>query len=408
MAPPTGRAYGGRGATTPARPVEGEVLKLYVDSTSLSLLRQVADFVACADREDVFKVATWLRLPLTAEQMGGRNAHFVPQTAAVSGDFVDVVGRLVQARRFERIEIHANQHHAGKSVVPLLRELCLLVPDARERISLDLYDDGNIGLLEREVLKRQRDPERQVAAAANDLRRAVLARQPLLWGIAQSYAWQHLFPTRYHLLRRDILLRDEPGRRLHAYLEPYAADMSFDGLPDLSPQQVEHYLGLFGLDGEQVAGLAELAADDSALLFTATGAWDDEFDARLAASQIEAIAALRADGTIPAGTRLAFKGHPANLANHAAIAAALGDDVVHVPARAPLELFAVLGLLPRRYGGVVSSAQFTIPADRLQFLLTDRTAVSGGPDAPLLDLMLESGLVSPHQVVPVLVPMTLT
>ncbi|NHC16194.1 hypothetical protein [Motilibacter deserti] len=390
------------GARPAARRSGEQVLKLYVDSTTLSLVSQVADFVACADDPDVFKIATWLRLPLTAEQLEGCNAHHVPQVAAVSGEFVAAVARLVTARRFDRIEIHANQHHAAKSITPLLRELCLLVPGARERVSLDLYDDGSIGVLERETLKQQRDPVRQVAAAAADLRRAVLAREPMLWGIAQSYAWHHLFPTTYHLLRRDVLLRDEPGRLLHGYLEPYAADMRFDTLIGLSRRQTERYLGLFGIDAAQREQLESVARDPDGLLFTGSAVWEDADDDELAATQLNAIRMLRADGRIPAGARLAFKGHPANTNHHAELAAALGDDVLTMPSQAPLELLHMLGLLPASYGGVLSTSQFTLPVDRLRFVLSTRPERRPARGAALPQLMVEAGVLPPELLLPVL------
>lgn len=383
-------------------PARGRVLKLYVDSTSLSLVHQMADFVACAEQPEVVKLITWLRLPLAPEQLAGCNASYVPQMAAVSPAFVATVANAVKRHRFERIELHANQYHAWRGVVPLLQALVPLLPDPGERLFLHLYDDGTVGLVQREALKALPDPAQALAAAAADLRAAVFERRPLRWGIAQGYAWQHLFETRYHMLRRDVLRRDAAGQALHALFEPRAEDMRFDGLPQLTDAQSARYLALFGLDAEVAGRLSPVAGRSDALLFTGSSAWDPAQNRALADTQVRAIAALRENGCVPPEWRIAFKGHPANGTQDHRLVAALGDDVVVLPPRVPLEVLAMAGLLPARVAGVMSSLYCTLPPGAIEYLLCRRCAVEGGAGAPLVDLMLATGMISADRLLPLL------
>lgn len=381
----------------------GRVLKLYVDSTSLALVHQMADFVACAESPEVVKLVTWLRLPLTPAQLEGCNARYVQQLAAVSPAFVATVVEAVKRHGFERIELHANQYHAWRGAAPLLRALVpVLKGDIRDIVRLHLYDDGTVGLVQREALKAHADPGAALEAAAADLRRAVFDGQPLRWGVEQGYAWQHLFETRYHMLRRDVLLRDAPGQTLHALFQPLAEDMRFDGLPQLTDAQSARYLGLFGLDAEVAERLAPVAGRSDALLFTGSSAWDPAQNQRLADTQVQAIAALRANGCVPAEWRIAFKGHPANGAQDHRLVAALGDDVVVLPARVPLEVLAMAGLLPAHVAGVMSSLYCTLPAGAIEYLLCRRCAVEGGAGSALVELMLATGMIDAARLLPLL------
>lgn len=389
-------------ASAPAPARTEPVFKLYIDSTSLPLVHQVADMVAGEDSPDVTQWVTWLRLPLTARQLAGSNARYMPQLAAVSPAFIEAVCQFVKQRRPRRIEIHSNLYHAWRGVAPLLQGLSPLLPDLRDVVTLDLYDDGTVGLLQREALKASPGFDRLIATAAQALRCAVFDGRPLDWGVPQSYAWHHLFTTRYHLLRRDILLRDEPGRALHQYLEPIARDMRFDGLPGLSDAQCQRYLQFFGLDAALAERLAPVSRRSDALLYTGTGTWDKTQNAVLAERQLSAISALQAGGCLPAEWTLAYKGHPANGDHDQRLIAALGSGTIALPPQVPLEVLLMAGLLPRRVAGVISTSYCTLPPGCIEYLICRREAAQGGAGSALLGLMIETGMVEADRVLPLL------
>ena len=106
-----------------------DTLKVYVDSTSLSLVRQVADFVTTADDPDHHHLLTWLRLPLTPAQLQGLNAEYLPQLAAVQADFITRVRRTLAETGARRLVVHGNQTHAWRGVMPILAALQACMAD---------------------------------------------------------------------------------------------------------------------------------------------------------------------------------------------------------------------------------------------------------------------------------------
>lgn len=388
----------GPGAPVPA--VAEPVLKLYIDSTSLPLAHQAADLVAGMGQSGIMSLITWLRLPLSDVQLRDFNACYVPQMAAVSAGFIETVCSLVRKTGVKRVEIHSNQYHAWRGVVPLLRQLLPLLPEGGDSLQLELYDDGNIGLIHRAQLKAQPDPARLLRLAAQDLKHAILDGKPLRWGIPQSYAWQHLFPTRYHLLRPDMLLWDAAGKALHDCLAPHVLPMQFNQVQQLGEASRLRYLELFGLDPGQISSLKRLAESPDVLLFIGSSIWDKAKNAELADQQIAAIGQLRAKGLLQKDRELAFKAHPANMDHSSRIASALGERVEILPPRVPMEVLQMAGLLPRRVAGVVSTSYFTLPKGSVEYLLcrpeTERTEI----ETALIPMMLQAGVVDPTQLIP--------
>lgn len=387
-------------AAAPEATLTEPVLKLYIDSTSLPLAHQAADLVAGIGQPGIMSLITWLRVPLSESQLRDLNACYLPQMAAVSPGFVDTVCTLVRKTGVRRVEIHSNQYHAWRGVAPLLRQLLPLLPDGVDAVRLELYDDGNMGLIQRAQLKAQPDPQRLLRLAAEDLKRAVLDGKPLRWGIAQSYAWQHLFATRYHLLRPEILLWDSAGQALHECLAPYVLPMRFDQFKQLDEKAQRRYLELFGLDSVQVARLRPLAENPDVLLFIGSSIWDKAQNAELADRQIAAVGRLRAEGLLQKYRELAFKAHPANMDHSGRLAAALGERVEVIPPRVPMEILQMAGLLPCKVAGVVSSSYFTLPEGAVEYLLcrpeSDRTDI----EAALIPMMLRAGVVDSTRLIP--------
>jgi hypothetical protein len=308
----------------------------------------------------------------------------------------------VRDRDIGRIEIHANQTHAWRGVAPVLRGLKEDLYERNIDIALELYDDGTLSLLHREALKAWPDLDDRIDAAAAQLRRVLAGQTTPTADLAQSHAWQRLLPTRYHVLRRDLLLRDAPGRALHAWLDPHCVDLRFDGLSGLTEAQCDRYLALFGLDSATVEQLTPVAGSPDALLYTGTGSWDRTQHLALHQSQTRAIRQLREAGVFPPEWRRAYKGHPANGAYDAALAAELGPDVVVYPAKVPLEVLAMAGLLPRHVCGVLSSSHFTLPTDHLAFVLTHDGASGGINTLSLVELVRQTGMIPADRLLPIL------
>jgi hypothetical protein len=159
-------------------------------------------------------------------------------------------------------------------------------------------------------------------------------------------------------------------------------------------------VALFGLTPALRSRLGRLAAAPDSFVFLGSSTWDRASNAALRDLQVSTIARLRADGVIPQGVGLAFKGHPANAEHEGAIMAALGDDVVHIPARIPLEVLEMDGVLPGQVGGMLSTSFVTLTPGRVRFLVSH---VFDPADLPLVEdvaLFVDLGVVRPEQVHP--------
>lgn len=385
--------------------MDNGLLKLYVESTSLPLVHQMADFVACADDPAVTKLITWLRLPLPADRLAPWNAAYIPQMAAVSPAFVAKVVELARQRGFRRIELHSNHHHAWRGVAPLLRGLSPLLQSEQVALQLHLYDDGIVGPVQRAQHQALSDWPDRLARGAQALHAHVHDDQPLNWAPEHNHAWHLCWPTRYHWLCVDALQGTAEGRAWLAPLAAHVQPMAFDGLPGLTDAQSERYLELFGLDAETGEHLTGLAQTPGALLFTATGTWEKAWQQRMVQSQLRAIAQLRRHGCFEGAPVIAYKPHPANLAFDHLLADALSAEgatpVVTLPARVPLEVLLMAGLLPPAMVGVVSSFLCTAPPAMVGAVLCRRPGVDAA-ERPYIDFLLQAGLVQEQQLLPIL------
>lgn len=377
------------------------ILKLYIDSTSLSLVPQAADFVQCADDADTAKVITWLRVTLGEKQIEGRQAVYLPQMAAVSAEFIQAVIGLANEHPFRLVEIHSNQVHSWRGVLPLLRHLLPVLDAKGAQLRLHLYDDGSLSLLQRETLKAQADLPGALARAAAQLRGVLRERASLQqWTVLHSHAWHLAVDTTYHMLRRDILRRDERGAEVAACFDGVARDMRLDVFGELDARQQAMYLDLFGVDETTRRRLGAVAADERSFLFTGTGAFDKPINDRLGQAQLRTIAKLHAQEMFPSGGPMCFKAHPANSAYTSALCAALGEGTIELPPQVPLEVLMSAGCLPANLGGVLSTLHLTLPAQRVRFAVCDAKTKREALELPLVRLMIEGGCLEREKVLP--------
>lgn len=381
----------------------GVTLKLYIDSTSLSVIHQMADFVASAEQRNVVKVVTWLRCPLDENQLAAYSALYLKQLAAVTPQFVSAVCQLVQRVGAQRLVVHSNHHHARNGVLPVLRTLLARGQLTPEQIELHLYDDGRLSLRHRGELAATPDLGTTLDQGATALRRWLLDGVAAPWNIATSYGWQHTVRTTYHMLRPELLLAAPAATALPEALRQAMRCMRFDHAQTLGPALWQRYLGHYGLDVAGRRALRQFAQQPSSFLFVGTAVWDKTDNARYRDLQLRSMAALRQRGLLPAGGAggaLGFKGHPANSDHEPELRRALGEACVQVPARLPLEVMMMDGLLPARLDGVISSAYLTLPPEKLAFMLCDDTDAAACLQHPDVRLLLDLGLVTEAQVFP--------
>lgn len=385
----------------PAEPMDCPLLKLYVDSTSLPLVHQMADFVRCADNPSVTQLITWLRLPLSKDQLAGTNARYVPQLAAVNAAFTNEVVQLVQ-RGHRQVEIHSNQYHAWRGVAPLIRALAPGLRSGEVTLRLHLYDDGSIGLLHRDELSQWVDLPQALDHAAKELENHLLDGHALAWNLAHSHAWHKVLPTTYHHLHPLAPLDLPGGQTLIELLESHTEPLRFDGFPKLNEHERARYLSLFGLNDAVLQQLAPIAGAPDMLLFTGTGAWDKAWNLRLHAQQLRAIDVLQRHQCFDGLRAICFKGHPANGDHDAKLCAALGTKVITLPPKVPLEVLLMAGLLPQHMAGVLGSFHCSVPPSMIQAVICQAGPPLGGTSQPLVNWLLRHQIITPAQLLPLL------
>ncbi|TLS74668.1 hypothetical protein [Photobacterium damselae] len=98
---------------------------------------------------------------------------------------------------------------------------------------------------------------------------------------------------------------------------------------------------------------------------------------------------------------LFFKGHPAGGIINDII---LGNfpDMINIPAKISFEVLMMTGMLPDTVAGIASSLYFTIPADKVNFIVfTSSDTITDREEAlksPLVQVMLTLGIVKEKDV----------
>jgi hypothetical protein len=379
-------------------------LKLYIDSATLPVIHQMADFVRCEFDPDVFKLVTWRRFPMTADAAAASQTIYFHQLANVSRDFVGLACALVSEIRPDRLEFHTNHIWALGGLAPVVRALIRRRLVDPGQIDLRIYGDGTWEIRDREAMGLSGQLGVELEAAALRLSDLLFGPHERPSDPLMNYGWHRLFRTTYEGLCWDrFFARVGPQLRDGGRLEAATRTMRFDHAQALPPELWTRYLAKMGITEELAARLRPLAVDPETFMFVTLSSWDPALNRYFRDVLITTIRRLRADGWIPARSPIAFKGHPANPEYDQDLMDVLAEEgapVTHIPARVPIEVLDMAGLLPRNVGGTSSSSYHTIAPDRVRFICgpeTDPEAVRAFPDNRVLVAL---GVVTPAQVLP--------
>jgi hypothetical protein len=380
-------------------PSGGPTLKLYIDSTSLSVIHQMADFVRCEFDPEVYKVITWRRCVLDQRELAASQTRYIQQGFQVSQQFVDFVVDTVARLRPRHVEIHSNQRWSFQGVFPVLRHLFsvdLLQPEA---ISLVLYDDGLWSLQERDAMLRNVSIGADLELAALGLARRLFGSEtapPTRW---MGHVWHRVLRTRYVGLRLARFSEHAgPHPAVRGYLGMHQ-EMQFAYREELTATEWKRFLHFYGLDDVLEERLSALRANPGSFLYIGTSTTDPERNQYYARKQVSSIKRFKESGLFPPETSFAFKGHPADTSLEQLVMEALGGQILHIPARIPLEVLQMADLLPPNIVGVWSTAYLTLDCQRVRFVFGTPPNPGNLPKVGS-DYLLECGVLSPEQVRP--------
>jgi hypothetical protein len=381
-------------------PAGGRTLKLYIDSTSLSVIHQMADFVRCERDPDVYKIITWRRCVLEPSDLAQSRTLYYRQNAGVSPEFIATVAQVVDRVRPTRVEVHSNQRWSLHGVLPVLRLLFASGRLRPEQVDLRLYDDGLWSLQERDALKANPSLHALLELGAVGLARLLFSDSQQSIHNWMTHGWHRVLRTRYIGLHLDRFFGHVERRYPLDSYERAHETMRFAYQAALSGDAWERFLHLYGVDDALKARLLALKSEPDAFLYLGTGSVDPEHNATYAALQVTSIARFQQMGLLPTGRRIGFKGHPANPDNEPEVIAALGGNVVHVPARVPLEVLEMADLLPAQIGGTVSTSYLTMQPERVRFVFGSPLPSGNVPSEDTSRFLVECGIVTPEQVFP--------
>jgi hypothetical protein len=379
-------------------------LKLYIDSATLPVIHQMADFLRCEFDPDVYKLVTWRRFPISPEEAAASQTVYFHQLANVSRDFVGLACALVTELRPARVEIHTNHIWALGGLAPVLRAFVRRRLIDPSRIDLHIYGDGTWELRDRDAMGLSGRLGDELEAAAERLADLIFGPVERSSDQVMNYGWHRLFRTVYHGLAWDRFFdRVRPQLRPGCRLEAATRAMRFDYAQTLPPDLWRRYLAKMGLSEDVQRSLRELAARPGSFMYVALALWDPAANRYFRDLQLATIRRLRAEGLIPAGSLIAYKGHPGNPEYDGDLIAALSEEggaALEVPRQAPLEVLEMAGLLPEAVGGSLSSSFHTIDPSRIRFLCGPDTAPETVRLFPDNRILIELGRVKPEQVLP--------
>ncbi|MBV7403917.1 glycosyltransferase family 9 protein [Enterobacter sp. ENT03] len=346
-------------------------IKIYIEPASLPLTNQLADYAACFDHADTFKIIMFERMTLDGAALQPFQTLFSKGVNLNLPQKIEKIGQFIARLQPEGIEIHSNLFRSGEIVLPLLCQLVKHIDVAR--VKLHLWDDGLTGIMERRRLvgqpydTLQKDKHAMRAMLIDTLTTPVNSITPQRGNLFLNYLWSEVVATTWHLL--CPALTPALFYRLFPNVARHCVAMRFQVSDRLNAGQFAFYQKLVALPETLRDRLTPLAQHPQALLFLGTFRYPRCFSELHQRALLRKISELKAAGKLPPPALILFKGHPENRLYNAQIAAALGEEVTTIPEDIPVEFLESLGLLPQQIAGSFGVSFLTLRHKQVPFLL---------------------------------------
>lgn len=387
------------------------LVRIYLDPFTMPMLQQLLHFCRHSEEEHTTSLTTWGRSTLQdGEQLHPRHQHFKQGIAPVIGVYERLIALCEQHGCIE-VEIHSNLIYSSDALAPLLNALHFLKYPVR---MLHLYEDGTFDYCE--LLKLSDEPERLTQREAILSRlESYLYESPRSVGfsgpgqdkIIVGQGWHRFYPTRYHMVRPDIMTRLPALKSLADELLPHMERTDWGDFDLLAPHQQAWLFRAVGVDRasleEQLAG----CEDAIIVLGTSQNVQDAQGLAargiiRLHHDLLKHIRKVGSPLHISGKPALLFKGHPAGYI--------VNDHIVRqhprlipLPASMPMELLLMLKTPFRGICGFMSSTHLSLSKEQIPFILAPPEKNVPRDVAlrqwPLQRLALLLGIVDERQIV---------
>lgn len=387
------------------------LVRIYLDPFTLPMLQQLLHFCRHSEEENTTSLTTWGRSTLqNGEQLHPRHQHFRQGIAPVRELYERLMELRTEHGRIE-VEIHANLMYCPDALAPLLNNLHFLKYLVRQ---LHLYEDGTFDYME--LLHLNDQPERLAQ------REAVLARLesylyesprsvgftcPRLDRIIVGQGWHRFYPTRYHMVRPDIMTRLPALKTLVDEVMPHMVRTDWRDFDSLAPHQQAWLFHVVGVDREALE--RQFADHPDAVIVLGTmqnvGSPDGLAARGLIRLHHDLVKHIRKPGSplyFGGKPNLLFKGHPAGHVVNDHIVRQ-NPKLIPLSPSLPLELLLMLKVPFRSICGFMSSSHLSLTKEQVPFILVPPWRKSSREVAlrswPLLRLALLLGIVEEHQLV---------
>lgn len=401
----TGDVDGKRYVTQTNLTVVAPTLEVYVDHASLPSLQQLMHII---QNKNVHlqneRFISWGRISLTQDNEKKLNAHsYNLDGNNTSKEIVDAINDYVDLHNRVNLELHSNTVGSPNNLSPIIREL---VNKKNVNISLiNLYDDGSADYI---GLYNWKDKLDKIEILKNSL----LIQKDYLNGVSSTkvegvdgvYNWHKLYNTNYYFLRKDYLTVEPKLHDFKEYLGDSLKQMSWDAFSQLSNDDKELFLNIVGFDKEKLQQEYQQSELPN-FVFTGTTTWaGGETKEYYAQQQVNVVNnAINETSPYYLGREhdLFFKGHPRGGIINDIILGSF-NNMIDIPAKVSFEVLMMTGMLPDTVGGIASSLYFTIPADKVNFIVfTSSDTITDREDAlksPLVQVMMTLGIVKEKDV----------
>lgn len=381
-------------------------LEVYVDHASLPTLQQIMDIIKSEEENPTTqRYIAWGRIHPTAEQMKELNiTSFVLESNHTTSELVQAIVKQAQTKHRLNVKLSSNTAHSYYNLTPILKALNTF--NNVTVTNIDLYDDGSAEYVNLYNWRNVENKIYNLQLGKDSLEDVISGVTDNFSGSAMSsiYNWQQLYPTKYHFLRKDYLTLETSLHELRDYLGDSLKQMRWDGFKKFNITQQELFLSIVGFDKQKLQNEYN-SSDLPNFVFTGTTIWAGDHEREYyAQQQINVINnAINESSPYYLGKDydLFFKGHPGGGIINTLIMKNF-PTMIDIPSKISFEVLMMTDMLPDAVAGMASSLYFTIPSDKIQFIvftssdtITDReTALK----SPLVQVMIKLGIVKEENV----------
>lgn len=353
------------------------LVRIYLDPFTLPMLQQLLHFCRHSEEEHTTSLTTWGRSTLKdGESLHPRHQHFKQGIAPVREVYERLMALRAQHGRIE-VEVHSNLIYSSDALAPLLNALHFLKYPVR---MIHLYEDGTFDYCE--LLKLNDQPERLVQRVSLLARmERYLFESPRFVGFNCSQqermllgqSWHRFYPTRYHMVRPDIMTLLPALKPLADEVLPLMERTDWGGFDALAPHQQAWFFHAVGVEREALEQLFADHPDAIIALGTTQNVTSPDNQAAKGLIRIhhDLFKHIRKAGSplyLRGKPPLLFKGHPAgHLVNN--IITKQNPKLIPLPPSLPVEILLMIKAPIRGVCGFMSSSHLSLNKEQIAFVL---------------------------------------